>query len=324
MAKQEQKKGNQNNKSFKIPEDAKKLAKLNFKKFKKENEDYYDGKKDLKNGYYGQILEYLPDSINLIIRYGHLQDVQETKEAIYEKLTDNGFIKYLKKEIKHDYEFNNMLLLPNIIYDIIGIAKRQVEADKAENPDAKVEYDLDDLIEISRMLLKKKIKKLNKSGIDDNVAFDILSIIPTTKILAKGQQFHIRKLFSVLYEHAKTKDIDFEKIMDVVFKDSDYICAVITYALLERKEKITTFNDSQKKLFNDITTYCFKSMEDMKKDEIHAILKAYTDSRKRDESQNKDSNRRYYISSLPESDYPKIIKAVTRMCDLDENLKKYF
>ena len=65
-------------------------------------------------------------------------------------------------------------------------------------------------------------------------------------------------------------------------------------------------------------------MEQLKKGEIYAILKVYSDVRKKDESQNKDTNRRYYISSLPESDYPKILKVVNRICEADETLKKYF
>ena len=112
--------------------------------------------------------------------------------------------------------------------------------------------------------------------------------------------------------------------MKVVFKGDDYVPSIITFALLERKEKISGFNDTQKKLFNSITEYCFKTMEDMKKDDIVAILKAYTEARKRDESQNKDTNRRYYISSLPESDYPRILKVVSKIIELDEDMKKYF
>ena len=38
--------------------------------------------------------------------------------------------------------------------------------------------------------------------------------------------------------------------------------------------------------------------------EIQNILNAYVESRKRDESQNKDANRRYYISSLKRSGTP--------------------
>ena len=165
---------------------------------------------------------------------------------------------------------------------------------------------------------------MKKSGIPEDVAFDILSVIPTSKILTKSQYYHIRQFFGVIYEHAKTKEINFSKIMDIMFKDDVYVNSVITFALLERKEKISNFTDSQKKLFNDITDFCFSTMEEMKRDDITAILKAYANARKRDESSGKDTNRRYYISSLPEKDYPRILKSVSKITDLDESLKKYF
>lgn len=317
-------KRNDRNKEFKIPDDVKRLVKLNFKKFKKNEGDYYDSKKDLKKAYYAQIIDLIPASIGLMIKYGHVEAVKEIKDKIYEKITDPKFVKYLRKEIKDGCEFDNMILLPTIIYDIVAEAHRAAEAAKAENPDAETSFDVDDLVQVSRDILKKRIKKLTKAGVDEGVAFDVLSVIPTPKILVKSPQYHIRRFFTVLYEHAKTKEIKFEKIVNEVFKDDAYKNAVITFALLERKEKIANFTDTQKKLFNDITEYCFSTMEEMKRDEIYEILKSYTDVRKRDESQGKDTNRRYYISSLPESDYPRILKAVNRLCENDDKLKKYF
>lgn len=309
---------------FKIPEDAKRFAKMSFKKYKKENKDYYDSKKELKRAYYAELTDLLPTAISLIIKYGHIDDVKDTKVAIYEKLTDSGYIKYLKKEIRNDYDFDGISLLPNVVYDILSEAKKQADIENAENPNQETEFDLDDLIEISKLLLKKKIKKMTKAGIPETVAFDVLSVIPSSKILVKSQYYHIRQFFGVLYEHAKSKEINFKKIMDIMFKDDVYVNSVITFALLERKEKISNFTDLQKKLFNDITDFCFSEMEEMKKDDIIAILKAYSNARKKDEAAGKDANRRYYISSLPEKDYPRILKAVSKVNDMDESFKKYF
>lgn len=261
----------------------------------------------------------------MLVRYGHLTEVKETREAIYAKLTDREFIKYLKKEIKSGGEFDNMELLPNLIYDIMKEAQRAIEMELQENPDSKVEYDLDDLIEISQLILKKKIKKLTKAGIDENVAFDVLSIIPDPVILKRSQYFHIRSLYTVLYEHAKKVEIDFGKLIKIVLKGAeDYTGSVITFALLERKEKIANLSDGQRKLFTDITEWALKTLENMSKDEVNAVLKAYVDSRKRDEAQNRDTNRRYYLSSLPSEDYPRITKAMERIISRDESLKKYF
>ena len=112
--------------------------------------------------------------------------------------------------------------------------------------------------------------------------------------------------------------------MEVLFKNGDKLEVVITFALLERRDKLSTFNDSQKKLFNDITDYTLKSLEEMKKDDVFSVLKAYAETRRRDEAQKKDSQRRYYISSLPESDYPKIIKTVSKLVERYPDWKKYF
>ena len=56
-----------------------------------------------------------------------------------------------------------MILLPTIIYDIVGEAQKAIAAEKVENPDSDVTFDLDDLVEISRDILKKRIKKLKKA-----------------------------------------------------------------------------------------------------------------------------------------------------------------
>lgn len=321
--KKEDKNKKQNHQEFKIPEDPRRLAKLNFKKFKKQNKDLYDSKKDLKKGYYGQIIDLLPESVLLIVRYGHLQAVQETKGAIYDKITDPGFVKYLTKYVKEDNSFDNMIMLPNIIVSIMKEANARVAEAKAQDPNATLTYDLSDLVELSHLILKKKIKKLKSDGISENVAFDALSIIPDPQILNKSASFHMKELFNMLYIHAKTEKIDVPKLMKDLFKGNK-IETVIAFALLERKEKISNFTDGQKVLFNDITDWAFKTMEDMKKEDIHAILKAYAETRKRDEAQKKDGARRYYISSLPAEDYPKIIKTVEKLVERYPDWKAFF
>ena len=316
---------NQKKKEFKIPDDVKEFVKLNFKKFKKHQGDYYDDKKSLKKGYYAELMDLLPPVIACVVKYGHIEAMKETKGEIYKKICDPKFVKYLKKEIERGNEFDNMILLPTLIFDINVEAKKQEalnNADKGEDEE-KVTFDLSDLKELAKLILKKKIKKLVKSGIDENVAYDVLSVIPTSKILQKSQQFHIRRFYQIVYQHAKDKEIKFDKLVKVVF-DGNYVPSVLTFALLERKEKIANFTETQKKLFNDITEFTFQTLEEQSKDTIFDVLKTYVEIRKRDDAQNKDTNRRYYISSLPESDYPKILKTVKRICDMNETNKKYF
>ena len=307
--------------NFKLNEDVKKLVKLTEKKFKKKSEEFYDSKKEFREAYYSKIIDLLPETISTLVKFGHKPELKEVKEEIYEKLVDEKFIKYLTKEIKkNDLEFTNMTLLPIILAEIVtDIQKANNELTKGEE-----KYEVNDLVELSRIILKKKLKKMAKAGIPEDLAFDVLTIIPDVEVLKKSAPYHFRKLFTVLYEHAKTKAIDFDKMIGVLFKDNEnYKMSLIIFALLERKEKIANFNPSQNQLFNQITTWCFNTMEDLKKSDIENILKIYIKTRRRDESQNKDTNRRYYISSLLESDFPKITKIVEKIINENPDNKKY-
>lgn len=314
-----------NKQQVKIPDDAKRLAKLSFKKFKKEEGDYYDSKKELKQAYFSEIVELLPRSIALLVNYGNREEVKEIKSAIYDKITNEDFLKYLRKEIKNGEDFDNLILLPNLIYDIVAEAEQRVIAEKEENPDKVVELDVDDLTDLSRVILKKKIKKLQKIGIDENVALQIASIFPSAKILDKSGFYHLRRLFKALYQSASKTTINFEKLANTLFKNNeDYLRDLVLFALLERKEKINSFNDKQKDLFTQMTQYCLQELENLKKDDIRQIIENYIKARKRDDSQNKDAPRRFALGQLPEKEYPKIAKVVDRIKDNDKSTTKFF
>lgn len=311
---------NNKRREFRIPEDVRQMSKLTIKRFKKEN-DFYDSKKDLRKAYYAFVIDLLPESIVFVIRYGHFESNAEAKEAIYSKITDPKFIKTLTKYIKDGNEVENLDLLPNVIANIINDAMRHQAEQKRLGEE--VEFDLSDLTALSKLILKKRIKKLkSKAKIDEDLAFDLLSVIPAAKILDRSPYHHIRLMFTTIYEHGKTKDIDFGKVIKFLIKDK-YIPGLVTFALLERKDKVSSFTDKQRALYNEITEFCFNTMEDMDKETIRMILNQYIQARQRDENQGRDSNRRYYISSLPSSDYPKIMKAVNKLIREKEENKKY-
>ena len=313
-----------NDRQVKISSDAKDFASASYKKYKKRNGDYFDSKKELKASYSMYLIDLLPETIEFVVKYGHInnEEVQEAKTLIYQKINDPDFIKILKKELKNDNKIKNIKLLPIIIKEILMEAKRVNDAALAEDPNAKI-YDMSDLVELSQMILKKKIKKMEKAGISSSVAFDALSIIPCDDALETSQFYRIHSLYDCLYEHAKGTAFSFADLMDVLI-DDEYYPVFITFALLERKEKFLKLTDAQKSLYLDISNWCFKTMEkDLNKEEVESIIKTYISGRKRDESQGKDTNRRYALSSLSADDYERINKVITKMISEDDSIKKY-
>ena len=303
---------------------AERLASATYKRFKKKNEDAFGSKKEMKRAYYETMADYLPDAITFIVGYGHLKENQEIKEAIYQKLLDEDFGKMIEKGIKDDKDYrDDLMMLPIVIRDMNILAKKQA-AEDSEAEGRTVEYPMDDLIAISRRILKKKIKKMVKIGVDEDVAFDVLSIIPTDDCLANSSvNYKVRTLMGTLYEHAKTKTLDFGKIITYLFPER-YAKVIVLFCLLERKSKFNNFNENQQKFFIQINEWVFSVMEEMDKEEIESIITSYVETRKRDLANNRDENRRYFLKSLPDTEFPRVKKVVDHMLEEDSDLEKFF
>lgn len=317
-------KDNKNKDNSIVNYDAKEFAKADFKKYKKHSGDYFDSKKEAKASYMQYLIELLPKTIEFVVKYGYINkpEVQETKTAIFAKFTNPEFVKVLKKEIDRGNKIENIKLMPIIIKELLQEGKKVNDQRLAEDPNAKI-YDLTDLVELSKMIMKKKLKKFEKAGINLNLAFDLLSIIPKDEVLKSSQYYRVHAFYDCMYEHAKSVTVPVAQIMEIMVGEG-YYPLFITFALLERKEKFTKLTDAQKQLYLEISNWCFNVMEkDMKKEDIESIIKFYISGRKKDESQGRDGNRRYALDSLSETDYPRIKKVLATMVSKDDTIKKY-
>lgn len=311
-----------------IPEDALDFAKLDFKKFKKKiKRDYPDiKKKDIKYEYYDTLLQLFPDTIDFLIRFGHLpnEQIQKTKTEIFAKMTDEDFVKFIKEAMEDGYKIENIMYYPIIIQEIVQKTAAENKKLLAQDPNAG-QYDVSDMVELSQKILKKRIKKFKNANINEQLAFDILSVIPIDDALRISQNYRIRTFFDVLYLHAKTEEIDFKTIMKITMSD-DYYPGICVFSLLERKEKFAQLTENQQKLYVAITNWVFDTMENEFTDkQLSESLRTYVNNCKRDEANGKGLvNRRYALSTLSETDYPRIAKAVQFTISHNDGWDKYF
>ena len=314
-----------NKKGFEIPHDVTLFTGLTLKKYMKKYADEYAPKKKQKKGYYDMLICQLPEVIKLMVNCSHIREVQEIRNEVYDRLFDKKLIKKITEICEDDLDqIDYIELLPIIIYDVLKEAHKQYMKEKEEDKDAKA-FDVSDLVKLSNVILKKKMKKLVKAGVSRELAFDALSTIPTSSILDRGA-FRLKNLMGVLYVHAKTETISretFAAVVKHVVTPKNYP-GFITYLLLERKSDYVTLDDKQKEFYHTVTDWTFKVLEeDFDEREIEQILKAYFTARKRDKSQNKDANRRFFLSSLPEGEYPKTVKVLNKLQSNDESIKEF-
>ena len=309
---------NRSNNGNNIPEFVEEFAELTFKGYKKRVKGYYKSKKERRYGYYEEMILFLPDVIKWVITKSHMANdkIRKYRTECFAKFLNeesDGFLQYLTKNIKeYGLEIENIDLLPIILHECISeILKFNDECVEQGKPESQLEGP-EKLFELMEAILKKRMKKAKKYGIPEDLAFDLLGIIPEKRVVKYGPFFRTSQVFNLLYAHAeKMVDVDFDAVMRLLFSEDDYRYP-IEYALKERKDKYRNFSEVQKKLFNDITTWVFNEMEGMSKGDIEKIVDIYVKARKRDDEQGKDSARRFYLSSIPSTEYERICDVVTK------------
>ena len=317
-------KENQRGGEFKIPKIVSKFANKTWKKYWKENKDVFDSKKDGLKEFCLYLQDMVPDVVEFLIRYGHInnEEVKQVKNDCFAKIINEDFIKYLGKRIKKDEDYAKELkMFPILVREIGMAAEQENQKALAQNPQAAV-YDMSDLYEISKKLMKKQMKKMMEIGISEEMAFDLLSLIPSPKAMQYSPVYRIRNLFNSLYEWSKSKAVPFKDIMNIIVKEEQYTNFIV-FALLEKREVLSNMSDAQKNLYTDITTWCVETMEGMNPHDITEIINAYIKARNRDESNGKDCARRYNLGVLTAEDYPHINAVITRMVAENGDIQKY-
>lgn len=304
----------------------------NFKKYSKRYGSHYDSKKTIRKMFFEDLTYTLPSVVSWIIRNGFRQnmnsDTRKIKAAIYDQFTNEKtgakYVNYLCKKYENDDTENiaNFQFLPIILSDII-----REETKKNNKTDKDNQFNTDYLYDACALLTKSLTKKLRKKGVSDDAAFDIACAIPSKELFGafgKGTgRYEAGILINLLYTLAKKgEDVPVDKIFGTLV-DDEYEVDIIYYALRERKDKFSSFDTKQKSVYSEINEWIFNKLEKYDKDLIYSILKEYINDRKKDDRNNRDTNRRYFISSLPESDYKRINKVVHKLLKEDENNKKY-
>ena len=310
-----------------IPRDVEEFAFADFKSYYKEWKDQYSKKKEARADYYCGLLEYLPVVIDFFCTKGHVQngDIPEAKRLCYDKFLNKDdkdrFVIYLTKAVKEEGNgvCTNIIYLPIILREMIqGIIAYNENRAEDQPPMAPA----DNLFNLSEAILKKRMKKFTKIGVDASLAFELLSVMPHTTAIKYSPYYRVREIFEILYKYAETMNIDFTKVVRLLFDSSDYNY-IIGFALQEKKDKVKSFNEKQNALWSQITKWVFEELEDMDEKVIRDILKNYISLRKKDAANGRDGNRRFYLSSLPQDDYPRITKIINQIKNSDSEAEKY-
>ena len=312
------------------PDEVLEFMDLSYESYKKEFKKEL-GKKECKRRYLDLVVELVPYVSDYVFNSGYLESEAEVGEHLSKILLSEKTVNAIIKECKNDeYYKESLASLPYIIRAML-IDMRE-NADKIEEEDEEALTAVREaLIKLINIICEKRLKKLEKKGVDRHIALDLVSILVKTGVdYDKIKFYQISEAMRSLYEYADKspdllapgKPMDFIELMSLLVGKRN-IPMVIQFALNERADKKTNMTDNQKAYWDHITQSVFSAIEEYDKEEIDAILTSYIDNRKRDYQNGKDSARRFHIVDLPETEFPKTIRRVRKLITDDESNKQY-
>ena len=224
--------------------------------------------------------------------------VIKVKEGVENIITNPDVMKRLVKIYKKNPEnYPNMVFLPNMIMNTILYYSQ----DSLSEEEKAIAESLDKtaLVEFCEKILKKEIKKYKKYGLSDSVAFQLATIIPTTKLFKASSQWY-KKLIQQMYDLAENEEIDIDIVLKAITKlDKDkyiskkdfYEGFYSAFILRRNSNKNKNFTDSQKDLHEGLIERALNYLDSLKSKKLRSILRDYIKARKFAESMKSDSKR---------------------------------
>ena len=121
--------------------------------------------------------------------------------------------KIYKKDGK---EYTNLVYLPYMIMNTILYYNQDSISD--EEKEIGKSLDTEGLITFCEKILKSEIKRYKKLGLDREMAYQLATVIPTTKVFKSNMRQWQRRLIQTLYTMAENDEVDINLILSAVCK----------------------------------------------------------------------------------------------------------
>ena len=204
-------------KKIKIPKSVIEL-KMTPKKFAKKHGIKLKGKglskgekkrntKRLKNSYSEAAINGLNKAVKILAENNpDNKKILKVKDGVDNILSNPEVMKCVAKLYrKNPKAFPNLIYLPHMIMNTLVYYSSDSIGD--EEKEIAQSLDTEGLVEFCEKILKDEIKRYRKLGVPDEIAYQLATVIPTTKLLKNGRQWY-KKLIQSLYQIAEKVDVD--------------------------------------------------------------------------------------------------------------------
>lgn len=295
-------------KKIKVPKSVLDLR-MSPKKFAKKNNVRIKGKglskserkhakKRLDRMYAENAINGLNKAVKILAEHPDAKKIDKVKEGVDNIISNPDVMKRVAKLYsKNPESYTNMIFLPNMIMSTIAYYSSDSITD--EEKEIAQSLDKEALAEFCEKILKSKIKRYKKMGLEDEVAFQLAAVVPTAKLFKNNRTWY-KKLIQQMYDMATVSEIDVDLILKAIIKidkdkqinKKDFLEGFFSEFILQRStNKSLKFTENQKDLHETLIERTLIYLDNLKGRKLKDILKQYIKRRKRAEEYKNDTKR---------------------------------
>lgn len=330
------------NKKIKIPKSVLNLR-MSQKKFAKKNNIRLKGKgmskkekkhnvKRLEKEYSEFAINGLNKAVKILAENPEHKKTEKVKAGVENIIINPQVMRKIAKIYRKNREqYPNMKFLPDMIMNTL----LYYSSDAISEEEKKIgeSLDKDALIEFCEKILKKEIKRYKNQGLPEEVAYQLATVIPTTKLFKSNRRWY-KKLVIQLYDIAAQQSVDVDTVLKAVSKvdkkksisKKDFLEGFFSEFILQKStNKTAKYNDTQKELHETLIDRTLVYLNGQKPRKLREILKQYIKRRKTAEEFKNDTKRiiKFTDHANSNSPYENIKKVVQDLINDNSSYELY-
>ncbi len=295
-------------KKIKIPRSVKELR-LSARKFAKKHgislktkhmskkEKKYAVKK-LNHEYAEAMIGGLDKAVKILAENDEFKKADKVKAGVENIITNPDAMKRIIKIYKKNPDqYPSLKFLPAMIMNTLAYY-----TSSTSDEDKKIAESLDTeaLVSFCEKILRKEIKRYKNKGLPQEIAFQLATVVPTTRLFKNNRGWY-KRLINAMYDIGATTSVDIDTILKAVtaldkkkgVAKKDFLEGFFSEFIMTRtsNKQSKNFSDTQKDLRDGLIERTLVYMDGLKQRKLREMLKTYIKRRKKAESYKNDGNR---------------------------------
>lgn len=259
---------------------------------------------------------------------------EKVKKGVENIITQPKVMRRIAKLYKKNSDqYPNMIFLPGMIMNTLVYYASDALSEEERQIGAGL--DRESLVKFCEVILKRQKKRLQKYGLSEEMAFQVATVLPTTRVLkGNNNRTWYKKLIQSMYDMAADTAVDVDEVLQaIVHMDKkkgidrkEFLEGFFGEFIMRKSTNAATkFTDTQRELHETLINRALIFLDGMKSKKLKDMLRQYIKRRKKAEEFKNDTKRviTFVDHAHSNSPYINIKAAVQELIEINSSNEIY-